>query len=160
MKKIVLTAVAVGLAAVAAQAQGTGDGGVTRAVWGKAYQVNHADANTKKQTDTLARTLAKKVEEENFRRAQAAAQAQEQAKPQTKHYNHLPATGAMRDWAVEGRLDEQATPATKPAAKPAAKKKKAKAACLLARAFGFAKYENETEDEYLERMTQVAMSMK
>ncbi len=58
MKKIVLTAVAVGLAAVAAHAQGTGDGGVTSAVWGRYYDATHSSAKptTKPATTTTTTT--------------------------------------------------------------------------------------------------------
>ena len=168
MKKIVLTAVAVGLAAVAAQAQDRGAIEVTRAAWIGAYEANnHTDANTQKKVDSLARKVAKKAEQENFRRAKQAAQAGQRAKAGKKqrHYNHVPATGAMRDFAVEGRLQEQTATSKAPSAEDEAttaqntpKAKKQGTVKWLARALGFEKYENETYEEWQARL--LAMAMK
>ena len=157
MKKIVLTAVAVGFTAVAAQAQGTGDGGVTRDVWVRAYGVNaKTQQEIVKKADSAAFAVAKKVEQEQVRQAREAQAKQAQ---QNRHFAHVPATGAMRDYAVEGRLQEQAPAqaqqpkATTPKAKKAEHKHN-----FLAYVFGFEKGENESDAEWQARL--YAMSMK
>ena len=121
MKKVVITAVAVGLAAVAAQAQDSGAIRITSEVWGRYYNTNVAD--TTKQQDALRRALAKKVEKEQLRQAKQA-----QAKQNAKHFTHIPATGAMRDYAVEGRLQETTAAVKKEDVKAAAETEAAKQA--------------------------------
>ena len=158
MKKLVLTAVAVGFAAVAAQAQDFGAVRVTSEVWGRA-----ATANTKVNAKAAkaADSIAKKAEAEQLRRAKEA-----KAK-EAKHFAHVPATGAMRDYAVEGRLQESAAKVDATSGsegrgvkkeKPAAKK--AKKSNWVLRAMGIAKGENETEAEYTARVEAMAFCNK
>ncbi|MBO7238380.1 MAG: hypothetical protein J6U96_03725 [Elusimicrobiaceae bacterium] len=168
MKKLVITAVVVGFAAVAAQAQDFGAVRVTSEVWGRAANIS-AQANKKAvaTVDSLSAAAAKKAEQEKVRRArEEQAQAQKAAK-QNKHFSHVPATGAMRDYAVEGRLQESAAKVDATSGsdgrqvkkeKPAAKK--AKKSNWVLRAMGIAKGENETEAEYTARVEAMAFCNK
>lgn len=172
MKKIVLTAVVVVFAVAAAQAQDSGARKMASEVFVADYEAAHrTNANAKNQTDSLARQVGdrvtKKVEQENLRRAKQAKKGKQEAKAgkRQQHYNHLPATGAMRDFAEEGRLQEQATtrraPTDKEEASTARNNRKAKkqgSVRWLARVMGFEKYENETDEEWQARI--LAMSMK
>ena len=163
MKKLVLTAVVVGFAAVAAQAQGTGDGGVTREAFRLFYESQHKanaqEAQAARKADSLARAAAKRAEQERVRNAR-----EQKANKPVRHFTHVPATGVMRDYAVEGRVQEQnaAHPApqaeNKPATQNNSKAKNQSAVKWIARVMGFEKYANETDEEWQARL--YAMTMK
>ena len=171
MTKTVITAVTVVFVAAAAHAQGfaTGDGGVTRD-WYKS-NMKVLQAGTASSADTtlaaypvsakqakherrVVNTIAKKVESERVRHARR------------QHFNHLPATGAMRDWAVEGRLAEQYGQPVAAAAvrqNTAAPKKQAtqktrqnhvyaEGSTWLAKVTGVARYRGETTEQWNARL--------
>lgn len=174
-----MTVVAVGLAAIAAQAQGTGDGRVTSEVWGRAYNATHANSNkTVAKKDSWQVSFAKKMEREQVRLAQQIAKAekakeqaqkaeeenaQAAAKPATAnggapyyYYGREGKVMALSD-ALSGENAKQAKPAKR--ARPAKKVKAEKKSDgnWFTRLMGFAKYENETEEEWMSRLTAMAM---
>ena len=172
MKKLVLTAVVVGFAAVAAQAQSI-EAKMASGIWGKSMTAQ-VDKKAMAQADSLNAALAKKIEQEQLRQAKEAAQKAEENKKakenkqakenkgRPQHFTHLPATGVMRDYAVEGRLQQStAQPAIdKSVTKPVVEKQKTKkeGASWLARVMGFEKFQNETNEEHYARL--IAMAMK
>ena len=177
MKKTVITVATVVFAAFVAQAQGfaAADGGVTRDRWTKSMQPVQADsvatdrafagytvsAKQAQNEDRLVKTFTKKMERARLRAAR-------------QHFNHLPATGVMRDYAVEGRLVEdhsaaaaaKTNPADKkaePAKKTATHKKKrshvyVEGSPWLARVTGVARYQGETTEQWNARL--LAQSLK
>lgn len=150
MKKTILTVLTV-FAASAIYAQGfaAGDGGVTRAWMKDYYNLKQAA-----KADTLSRTVAKKVEKKY---------EQATKKKNQKHFAHLPATGAMRDYAVMGRMEEEHAVAnsaqrdrtsTHKNKTMSAVNKKAKSTngSWFTRISGVAKQPNENIDEWNARM--------
>ena len=117
-----------------------------------AYPVSAKQAKHERR---VVNTIAKKVEAERVHHARR------------QHFNHLPATGAMRDWAIEGRLDEQCaartqtadtTAAPKVAQKRKATKKRqqnhvyAEGSTWLAKVTGVARYRGETTEQWNARL--------
>ncbi len=162
MKKLVLTTVVIGFAAIAAQAQGTGDGGVTREAFRLYYEARHQASAQKGQAaraaDVAARKAAKQIEKEQYRRAKE----QKMKQKDDRHFSHRPATGAMSDYAVEGRLQEQASVSRKPvsveptsSARPK-HKRHAKVGNWIAGLMGFSKWAGESDEDHLKRLEAMA----
>jgi len=170
MKKVVITVVAVGLAAVAAQAQDIGARRVTSEVWARNYYANHAakaDTAQAKAEKKAVAAFAKKAEAQYVHAAR-----------QQKHFAHRPALGAFADYVTEGRLQEQAaaqqaaakdttaTAQTATAKQPKAKKVRcrksndvyAEGSCWFTRAMGVARHKGETTEQWNARL--LAQSLK
>jgi len=181
MKKVVITVVAVGFAAVAASAQNLADARFTaecmRGVACARAQKATATASSKPaKKDGSTMSWFKRIEQEQVRVARLAqeqaaqteqtAKAEEAAeqpaaqKPAAKpqglpsyYYGREGHIMALSDATVEA-LKAEPAPA-KPAKKAKAKKKSE--GCWFTRMMGFDKYENETEEEWQARLTSMAM---
>ena len=156
MKKIVLTVVAVGLGVVAAHAQNVADArffSESLACLGPQCKVTQttkpsSDNKLGKQEKKANDALTKAIEAQAVEQAKKATQNTQEA--QTKdsfpYYYYGREGHAMLVGSGYGKSEQKAAPT-----------KKAKKGSCLSRILGFAKYENETDEEWQARLYAMAM---